>query len=275
MPRVSVISTVYNGEPFFERSVPGILHQSLEDFEWVIVDDGSNDRTPALLAELQTRDPRVRVESAGRLGRAQALNLAVEHARTEYIANQDIDDISYPDRLRLQANFLDNHPEVGVLGGHYLVIDEKRGERYVRMPPIEHKRITMAMASRIPFAHTVVMFRKTAWREANGYPQIDKLIDFRLWIAMGEHGWKFACLPEILGEHFVYSESYWHRNFSYETSQREMANSQIYAINALGLPFWTRIYPLGRHFYWLLPDHIKRVARRFLARSSERDLPGP
>ncbi|MGH8120177.1 MAG: glycosyltransferase family 2 protein [Gammaproteobacteria bacterium] len=274
MPRVSVISTVYNGEPYFERSVPGILHQSLKDFEWIIVDDGSNDRTPGLLSELQSRDPRVRVVSAGRVGRAKALNLAVENARTEYIANQDFDDSSNPDRLKLQADFMDTHPEVGVLGGHYLVIDKKRGERYVRMPPIEHRQITMAMASRIPFAHTVVMFRKSAWQDANGYPQVDKLIDFRLWIAMGALGWKFACLPQVLGEHFVYPESYWHRNFAYQTSQREIANSQLVAINALGLPFWTRIYPLGRYIYWLLPNRIKRFARRFLGGSNEQDVAG-
>jgi glycosyltransferase EpsE len=67
--------------------VPSILAQTLADFEWVIVDDGSNDDTPRLLAELGARDARVRVVSAGRLGRAAALNLAVENARAGYIAN--------------------------------------------------------------------------------------------------------------------------------------------------------------------------------------------
>lgn len=272
VPKVSVISTVYNGERYFERSVPSILNQTLADFEWVIVDDGSTDRTPALLERLRAEEPRARVFSPGRLGRARALNLAVEQARAEYVANQDFDDASRPDRLRLQAAFLDAHPEVGVVGAHYLVVDERRGERYQRMPPADHAQIVRAMASRIPFAHTVVMFRKAAWRQAGGYPSVDMLIDFRLWIALGALGWRFASLQTLLGEHFIYPESYWKRTFAYRTSQLELAQSQMLAIRTLRLPFWTRVYPLGRYMYWSLPDSLKRLARRLLARSLEQDV---
>jgi glycosyltransferase EpsE len=273
VPKVSVISTVYNGEPYFARSVPSMLGQTLDDFEWVMVDDGSTDRTAALLADLASTDRRVRVLAPGRVGRARALNLAVEAAQCDYVANLDFDDASRPDRLRLQVAFLDAHPEVGVLGGRYLVLNERRGERFVRMPPERHKQIATAMASRIPFCHSVVMFRRAAWREAGGYPLVDKLIDFRLWIAIGSRGWQFACLPEILGEHFVYSESYFHRTFAYRASQRELARAQAFAIEALHLPFWSRIYPWGRLVYWSLPDGLKRVARRVLACSREQDVP--
>jgi glycosyltransferase involved in cell wall biosynthesis len=273
VPKVSVISTVYNGEPYFARSVPSMLGQTLEHFEWVIVDDGSTDRTAELLAGLAGTDRRVRVLSPGRLERAPALNLAVEAAQCDYIANLDFDDSSRPDRLRLQMEFLDAHPEVGVLGGCYLVIDQRRNERFVRMPPERHEQIARAMANRIPFCHSVVMFRKAAWREAGGYPAVDKLIDFRLWIAIGALGWRFACLPAVLGEHFVYPESYFHRTFAYAESQRELARAQTCAIEALHLPLWTRIYPLGRQVYWFLPNRFKRIARRGLAHSRESDVP--
>jgi glycosyltransferase EpsE len=273
MPKVSVISTVYNGAKYFERSVPSILGQTLEEFEWVIVDDGSTDETPNLLARLAAEQPHVRVISAGRVGRAKALNLATEQTRGEYVANQDFDDASSPDRLRLQADFLDQHPDVGVLGGRYVVVDENRGERYIRMPPTQHEQIARAMASRIPFAHTVATFRREAWRQAGGYPIVDRLIDFRLWIAMGGIGWRFAALPTVLGEHFIYADSYWKANFVYRESQREMARAQSQAICALGLPFWTRIYPWGRRLYWSLPTNLKRTTRRLLVGSRERDMP--
>jgi glycosyltransferase EpsE len=272
MPRVSVISTVYNGARYFDRSVPSVLGQTLEDFEWIIVDDGSTDETPALLARLAAEQPRVRVISAGRVGRAKALNLATEQSRGEYVANQDIDDASSPDRLRLQADFMDEHPDVGLVGGHYVVVDENRGERFIRMPPTQHEQIARAMASRIPFAHTVATFRKEAWRQAGGYPIVDRLIDFRLWIAMGGVGWRFAALPTVLGDHFIYPGSYWKANFVYRESQRDLARAQSQAIRALRLPFWTRIYPLGRYFYGSMPDRLKRIARRTLAGSRERDL---
>jgi glycosyltransferase involved in cell wall biosynthesis len=275
MPKVSVISTVYNGAKYFDRSVPSVLGQTLEDFEWVIVDDGSTDGTAPLLARLAAEQPNVCVISAGRIGRARALNLATAQTQGTYVANQDFDDASSRDRLRLQADFLDEHPDVGVVGGHYVVIDENRGERYIRMPPTQHEQIARAMASRIPFAHTVVMFRKEAWCQAGGYPIVDRLIDFRLWIAMGRIGWRFATLPTVVGEHFIYPDSYWKANFAYRDSQRELARVQLQAIHALELPFWTRIYPTGRRLYWSLPTNLKRVARRSLAGSRERDLPVP
>jgi hypothetical protein len=129
------------------------------------------------------------------------------------------------------------------------------------------------MASRVPFAHTVTTFRKAAWRAGGGYPIVDRLIDFRLWIAIGAAGWRFATLPTVLGEHFIYASSYWNANFVYRQSQRDLARAQSHAISVLGLPFWTRAYPLGRYVYWSMPGGLKRLARRVLAGSRERDLP--
>src|SRR5512138_543084 len=171
-PRVSVVTTVYNGEPYADRAIPGILAQTFEDFEWIIVDDGSEDRTPDVLRELASRDPRVRVFSPGRLGITGAANYGLTQARGEYIARQDFDDRSYPDRLRLQVEFLDAHPGVGVVGGHYMLVDENRGERYVRMPPTEHSAIVPALAKSIPFANTIVAFRRRVWAEAGGYAHV-------------------------------------------------------------------------------------------------------
>jgi glycosyltransferase EpsE len=272
MPQVSVITTVYNGERFFDRVVPSILDQSMRDFEWIIVDDGSTDRTPEMLRNLAASDPRVHVYSPGRIGRAIALNFAVTLARSEYIANQDFDDFSVSYRLDLQAAFLDRHPEVGVVGGQYVVLDEARGEDFIREPPLDHDAIALAMASRIPFAHTIAMFRKDAWRQARGYPAVDQLIDYRLWIAMGASGWQFAAIPAVLGTHYKHSESFWKANFVYRDSQLALARAQVDAIRALQLPMRARIYPLGRLVYWRMPDWMKRAARRVLAGSSERDL---
>src|SRR5918997_5121963 len=141
MPRVSVVTTVYNGEPYVDRAIPGILGQTLTDFEWIMVDDGSKDRTPEILRDLAARDSRIRVFSPGRLGISAAANYGVSQARGEYVARQDFDDRSYPDRLQLQVALLDALPDVGVVGCHYVLVDENRGERYVRMPPAEHAAI--------------------------------------------------------------------------------------------------------------------------------------
>ena len=87
----------------------------------------------------------------------------MERARGEYVARQDFDDRSYPDRLRLQVALLDARPQVGIVGGAYLLVDERRGERYVRMPPTDHAALRAAMARYVPIAHTVATFRRQAW----------------------------------------------------------------------------------------------------------------
>jgi glycosyltransferase involved in cell wall biosynthesis len=267
-----VVSTVYNGEPYFDRAVPGILAQTLTDFEYIVVDDGSSDRTLELLREVAARDSRVRVFAPGRLGAAAAYNYGVAQARAEYIARQDFDDRSYPERLRLQVEHLDAHPEVGLMGGSYVVVDEFRGERYVRMPPTEHPAILSAMAKGVPIAHTVATFRRQAWVEAGGYPLVKNLIDLRFYLRVGKLGWRFANVAEVVGEHYVHNSSFFNRSLTYVERQRDLALVQAQTVRELGLPRWMYVYSLGRHAYAHLPAGWKRVLRRGVAGQKERDL---
>jgi glycosyltransferase EpsE len=272
MPRVSVVTTVYNGEPYVDRAIPGILGQTFTDFEWILVDDGSDDRTPEILRDLAARDSRVRVFSPGRLGIAVAANYGVSQAQGEYIARQDFDDRSYPDRLRLQVELLDAQPKVGVVSGPYVLVDENRGERYVRMPPPTHAAIVASMAKGIPFANTLVAFRRRVWSETGGYPEVPDLEDLLLWIKAAKAGWEFASLPEVLGEHYVHPASFFHRSFKYAERQRALAKVQAKAVRELKLPAWMHIFALGRYTYAYSPTALKRVLRRSLAGSQERDF---
>jgi glycosyltransferase EpsE len=271
-PRVSVVSSVYNGEKYFDRAIPGILGQSFEDFEFVIVDDGSEDGTAEMLRDVAGRDPRVRVVSPGRLGAAAAYNYGVTQARGEYIARQDFDDRSYPERLRLQVALLDAHPDVGMVGGYYFLVDERRDERYVRMPPTDHPAILAAMAKYVPIAHTLATYRRQAWVDAGGYPPANNLIDLRFYVRVAKLGWRFANVPEVLGEHYVHDSSWFHRSLKYADRQRDLARVQSESVRELGLPRWMYLYSLGRHAYAYIPPGLKRLLRRGVMRSQERDL---
>ena len=272
MPKVSVITTVFNGENYFDRAIPSILDQTYSDFEFLIADDGSVDSTKEKLKDVETRDKRIRVFRPGRLGFARALNYLLERAQGRYIVRQDFDDISFPTRLERQVAFLDDHPEVGLVGAYCVVEDERRGEKYTRMPPTDHEGICRAMSKYIPVAHTLVALRKTAIEEAGGFVEADNIVDLRTWINVGAAGWRFANIPEALGIHYIYQESFWHRNFTYKYRQRDLAAVQRQAIRRLHLPAWMQIYPLGRCIYPSLPDGLKRAVRRFVAGSKERDI---
>lgn len=271
-PKVSVVMSVYNGEPYFERGIPSILKQTFQDFEFIIIDDGSSDRTPELLQDLAQKDHRVKIFSPGRLGFVKALNYGITQAQGEYIARQDIDDTSTPERLALQVEFLEAHPEVGVVGGYYILIDENRQEKYIRMSPLEHTKITQAMAKYIPICHTIATFRKKAWQEAGGYPLLDDIEDLRLWLTFAKMGWHLANIPQILGEHWVYANSFWHKQFQYQERQKKLAHVQELVIKELHLPFWFNIYPYSRYLYAYFPNSFKRFLRRNLTTLKEKDL---
>jgi glycosyltransferase EpsE len=268
--RVSVVTSVYNGESYFDRALPSILSQKLEDFEWVIVDDGSTDRTYPLLLAAARQDPRIQVFSQGRLGRSKALNFAISKAQGQYIANQDFDDISAPDRLKCQVNYLDTHPEVCLVGSDFLVKDENRNECYERILPVEHDQIIRMMAKCVPFAHTLVTFRKDAWLQAGGYPELDDIEDLRLWISMVKNGWKLGNVSKVLGTHHYHPKSFWHRNFKYSDRQKKLAQVQWQAVHELDLPVWMAVYPMLRSVYRFAPDHMKAVIRRATGQMTER-----
>ncbi len=271
-PRVSVVATVYNGERYFDRAIPGILAQTFDDFEFVLVDDGSTDRSLERLHEVAAQDRRVRVFAPGRLGAAAAYNYGVARSRGEYVARQDFDDRSYPDRLRLQVEALDAHPDLGIVGGYYVTVDERRGERYVRMPPTEHDAIIAAMARNIPIAHTVATFRRQAWVEAGGYPLVPNLIDLRFYLRLAKLAWRFANVPAVVGEHYVHAASWFNRTLKYAERQRDLARVQAQVVRELGLPRWMYVYSLGRHAYAYVPTGVKRVVRRGMVGLDEQDV---
>jgi glycosyltransferase involved in cell wall biosynthesis len=225
-----------------------------------------------MLRECVGQNPRVRVFSPGRLGRACALNYAVEKARGTYIANHDFDDVSYSDRLSVQVPVLENNPKVGIVGGDHVAVDENRGERYVRRQPRKHHQIVRAMARYIPVAHTIATFRKEAWEEVGGYPEVENAIDMRFWIRLVNAGWRMNNPSEVLGEHFIYSDSFWNENFNYAYRQFDLARLNARVIREQNLPSWMYVYPLSRLFYGGLPPQLKRYARRLLGGSNEEDL---
>jgi glycosyltransferase involved in cell wall biosynthesis len=127
-PKVSVVMPAYNAERFVREALDSVLNQSFSDFELIIVDDCSKDGTWQILTEYAAADPRVvLVHNEQNLGEAGARNSGLQVARGEYIAAMDADDVLLPDRLMLQVNYLDAHPEVGVLAGQAIRIRSPEG----------------------------------------------------------------------------------------------------------------------------------------------------
>ena len=179
--RVSVLMPVRNGERHLAEAVDSVLAQSFRDFELVVVDDASTDRTPEVLAGFG--DARLRVvRSDEPLGLAPALRRLTAEARGELLSRMDADDVMLPDRLERQVAFLDAHPEVALVGGAAVEIDgEGRELRVVRYPSDPGREL----GRRNTIAHPTVLMRRAAVEEAGGYRNIP-VEDYDLWLRLAE-----------------------------------------------------------------------------------------
>lgn len=193
-PRVTVLMAVHNGERFLREALGSILGQTLADFELLVVDDGSTDETPALLASLT--DPRIHVVSLEEnRGLAVALNRGLDEARGRYVARMDADDVAHPARLEKQVQFLDANPAIGVCGTWVRYI----GARSVTVRyPTDQGRARAALLFDPPVAHPSVMLRRDLFDEGLRYdPSLRRGQDYDLWCRAAERT-GMVSLPEVL-----------------------------------------------------------------------------
>lgn len=202
-PRVSIIMGAYNVSaiPVFEAAIESVLHQTMEEFELIICDDGSTDQTWETLNKFAKRDARIKLlQNMENKGLAATLNHCLKYVRGDLIARQDADDFSRLDRLQKQAEFLELHPEVGFVGSNVKLWDEKGvwGERiFPTYPQPEDFLYTM------PFVHGALMFRKDALMVVNGYrvaKETRRAEDYDMLMRMYSQGIRGANLSEFLYE---------------------------------------------------------------------------
>jgi len=206
-PKVSVLMPVFNGEKHLREAVESILHQTFADFEFLIIDDGSTDKSLDVIRSYP--DERIRiVQNEKNCGLILTLNKGLDLAKGEYVARMDSDDISLPKRLERQVTYLDGTPEVGVCGTWIKFMGESR-PAVVRYP-VEHEEIRCRLLFANPLAHPSVMLRKVFFDKHNlRYENFKSAEDFELWQRCSVL-FKLHNLPEVLLEYRVTSSSITH-----------------------------------------------------------------
>jgi glycosyltransferase involved in cell wall biosynthesis len=155
MVSVSVIMPVYNAESFLHDSIYSILNQTMRDFEFIIIDDASSDRSVDIVKGIN--DPRIKlIVKPVNSGYTDSLNMSLEIATGKYVARMDADDISEAQRLEKQVRFMDSNPEVAVCGTWTELIPSKVIARY----PTDHDSLKVALLEYCPMAHPSVMIRR-------------------------------------------------------------------------------------------------------------------
>jgi len=254
MPKISVIMGVYNTEKYLKEAIESILSQSLQDFEFIICDDGSLDGSVSIINDYMKKDPRIiLIRNDKNRGLAASLNRCLEVASGEYIARMDSDDISVEDRFMKQANFLDLHPEYAIIGGGISLFDHKGiyGHRYGK-EDFSKEQVFIGNF----FIHPTVMMRRSVLIDVGGYT-VDKHTyrteDYDLWCKIAYHGYKGTNLKDILLLYREGRDSYSKRKFKYRIDGARLRYKWFKKFN-LPLRYWP--YILKPIFVGLIPKGI-------------------
>lgn len=221
VPRVSIVLPVYNAEQYLSLAVDSILAQTLDDFELIVVNDGSSDGSGDILAEYARKDPRVRVITQENQGVVAACNAGVFAAQGVLIARMDADDIADPERLSVQVTFMETHPDVVAVGAHVKLIDPKGRALKILKMPLEHAGIDAGnLMGGHGICHPAAMIRTEAIRKIDGYrPEFVTAEDIDLFLRLGEIG-RLANLDQVLLDYRQHPQSI---GYSKRSQQKDTA----------------------------------------------------
>jgi glycosyltransferase involved in cell wall biosynthesis len=199
-PRVSVLMTVYDAAPWLREAVESLINQTYSDWELVVIENGSSDESPGILASYS--DPRIRVcATRENMGRTPALRRALELARGEYIAVLDADDVAEATRLERQVAFLDAYPEISLVGSWTRRIDGEGRAIGEWTPPVDPSQLRDLLGFANPIVHSAAMYRAESARLVGGYPiEYPYAQDYALWLRLAERA-PIAVIGEYLSRH--------------------------------------------------------------------------
>ena len=198
-PKISVLMPVYNGEKYLRIAIQSILDQSFKDFEFIIVDDCSTDKSWKIIKKYAAADKRIiTLRNKKNLRATKTLNRGLWKALGKYVARMDADDFSYPDRLQKQFNFMESHPKVGVSGGSIEICNHNLKVLNVRRYPLNDTSVRKIIFRYSPFAHPATIWRRSLLDMVGGYNgDIPLSQDYELYFRIGKIC-RFANLTDIL-----------------------------------------------------------------------------
>lgn len=203
-PDVSVVMPVRNGQRWLAQAIDSVLSQTHRDLELIVIDDGSQDQTPAILDGFARRDGRVRIVTQGKLGIVAALNRGMAAARAPLIARLDADDVALPSRLELQLAEFGRRRRLVLLGSRAEKIDGDGRHAGALGRDFGHRDLKAELRLRNPFVHSSVMFDKAVAERCGGYRiAFDGAEDFDLWLRMSERG-EIAIQPATLTQYRIH-----------------------------------------------------------------------
>ena len=207
LPLISVVMPVWNGERYLQKAISSILNQTFTDFEFLIIDDGSTDSTPLMLAEYAAIDHRIRIITLNHAGIVAALNRGVDESCAEWIARMDCDDEAHPDRLRRQWDAIKETREAVLCHSNVMVVNNSQpahpNARFIRSSAL----LELRLCYRCAIVHPTVLFHKNTFIACGKYKEEERHAeDFGLWGRMLSQG-GIVGIPDALLDFRVHDQS--------------------------------------------------------------------
>lgn len=203
-PEISVLLPFHNAADTLAETLDSIQQQTLEAFTLIAVDDGSTDESAEIVRQRMPNDPRIQLLQPGHQGVVGAMNTALSHCRTPLVARMDADDLMAPTRLELQSRFMQENPDIDLLGSQVRMfanapIADGLNE-YIRWQNscLTPQQIANNIYVELPIAHPSLMFRREAVIEAGSYRSGDFPEDYELLLRLHQRGHHMAKLDEVL-----------------------------------------------------------------------------
>jgi glycosyltransferase involved in cell wall biosynthesis len=204
VPRVSILMPVRNEAAFLPAALKSLACQTFNDWELIVVDDGSSDDTPDILSRAANADPRIHIIRRSGGGLVAALNTGLAACRAPLLARMDGDDICHPRRLEYQVAYLDDNSDLGLVACNFrhfprmllkqgMLVYEKWQNSLVHETLILRDRFVES-----PFIHPSIMIRTTVLKSIGGYRDMGWPEDYDLWLRLAHAGVRFARLSKEL-----------------------------------------------------------------------------
>ena len=275
VPRVSVVMACYNAERYIADAINSIRNQSFGDFEFIIVNDGSTDGTLRIIEKIAREDSRIRIiRSERNQGISATVNRGLREARAEWVALMDDDDISYPDRLEKQLDYLGREKNVVCVGAFPLMVDDRRNPITVLDIYQEHhediERQLLAGHGWAFLAPTALLRRDVALKVGGYREGLRTSRDLDLFLKIGEVG-KLANVPEVLYEYRVHAKSVTHAKKMGQVEQHNLVLREAYKRRNLQGPVpqelavTDQVRPTDHHLkwgWWALGSGYPKTAQR-------------
>ena len=250
-PKISVIMPVYNTKQWVWEAIESILHQTFEDFEFIIIDDCSTDWSYEICEEYAKSDKRIKLyRNEKNSWVAYTKNKLISLTSTNYIASQDSDDVSNIDRLRLEYSFLESHSDYAVVAWNNIIIDEDWNTIWHR---IYSDNIRNVILKKSPVSHPTTMIRKSDFLSVWWYTKVKYVEDYDLWIKFYINWYKIKNINKDL---LYYRIRKWAQKWHVKETIRWTLNCQKRAYSRINPSFSDLIYHFALSCLLILPKKV-------------------